>query len=84
MKAVKLSELKQGARHMFDVPIGSYEVPVYESPAVTELECWGLAQCHPEYAIFIDPKVPRHQKRRTILHECIEVISDIYDLNLSE
>lgn len=79
-----LVALRKDAKHLFDLPIGSHDVPVYESAMVGDMECWGLAICHPDYAIFLDPNVPKHQKRRTLLHEALEVINDIFDLGQDE
>lgn len=81
-----LNELKQGAKHLFDLPIGSHDVPVYESPKVAEMDCWGLAVCHPQYAIFLDGsnEISKADKRRTLLHECLEVANDLWQLELDE
>jgi hypothetical protein len=66
------------------LPVGSYQVPVYEHQEIQKFGVWGFAQLHPEYRIWIDARVPRHQRRRTVLHEAVEIINDAYDLGLDE
>lgn len=66
------------------IPIGSYMVPVLEHPRIHDLGVWGFAQLHPEYRIFVDAKVSKDQRRRCVLHEAIEVINDVFDLELGE
>lgn len=77
-------QLLKDSTHLYDLPIASYEVPVYEHPSLNDLGVWGFAQCHPDYRIFIDARVPKHQRRRTIWHEAIEVVNDVFDLGLNE
>jgi|TARA_R110000824_G_scaffold44703_2_gene129850 hypothetical protein len=64
--------------------IGSYDVPVYEHPEIMSLGVWGFAQLSPEYRIFVASSVPIHQRRRTVLHESIEIINDVFGLELGE
>ncbi len=76
--------LLKSASKVKTLTIGSYQVPVYEHSEIRSLGVWGFAQLHPEYRIFIDSKVPTHQRRRTVLHEALEVINDAFDLGLDE
>lgn len=80
-----LSRLKKKAEHVFDLEIASHTVPVYNSPdLVKSAGCWGVAILHPDYCIILDTACPKHQWRRTLLHEFLEVVNDIYHLNLNE
>ena len=80
--------LKKGAKHLFDVPVGSNLVPVYETRKVGQepVNSFGLAICHPTYAVFLDgdPDIRKKSRRQTLLHELIHIIDDVYTLGLDE
>lgn len=63
--------------------VGSHEVPVYAAD-LNKFEIFGCAFDNPEPEIWINSKSTRQQQARTLLHETIEVINNVYDMGLGE
>jgi hypothetical protein len=51
---------------------------------LTPWSVYGCATDEPEPAIWLNSKASRQQRNRTLVHETIEVINNIYDLGLTE
>lgn len=65
--------------------IGSQRVPVYlASNLLDDHEAFGLAVLSPEYFIVIDRSLSIAQRKRTLVHEVMEVVNDVFDLQLNE
>lgn len=65
--------------------IGSHSVPVYlASNALSEFGAFGLAVLAPDYFIVIDQSLSTAQRKRTLVHEVMEVVNDVFDLQLNE
>lgn len=63
--------------------VGSHEVPVYAAN-LDRFEVFGLAFDHPEPEIWINSKATRQQQARSLVHETIEVINNVYNMGLQE
>lgn len=64
--------------------IGSHRVPVYLADLLEPHRAYGLAVLVPEYFIVIERSLSVRQRKRTLLHEVMEVVNDIFDLQLNE
>lgn len=64
--------------------IGSHRVPVYLGETMEAYKAYGLAILSPEYFIVLDKSLSLTQRRRTLLHEVMEVVNDVFDLGLTE
>lgn len=66
------------------VYIGSHEVPIFAADLRPVGEIFGCAFDSPEPEIWINSKATRAQQERTLVHETLEVINNVYQLGLDE
>lgn len=64
--------------------IGSHKVPVFTGDTLAAHQCYGLANLVPEYFIIIERSLSVTQRKRTLVHEVMEVVNDIYNLQINE
>lgn len=82
--------MKRGALHKLPdatlrchVQVGSHEVPVYAAD-LRKYSVYGVSFDDPEPEIWINSKATKQQQARTLVHEFIEVVNNVYDLGLIE
>jgi hypothetical protein len=72
------------AKFRLHVHVGSHEVPVFAADLRPVGEIYGCAFDSPEPEIWLNSTATKAQQARTLVHETLEVINNVYQLGLDE